>query len=60
MTLEMMFQEKFEEGYEIGVKQAKLETVGRLLEMGKFSLEDMAVWSGLPLEKVQELADMQS
>ena len=64
MTLEMMFQEKYEEGFEIGykigVEIAKLEIAGWLLQMGKFSLEDIAVWSGLPLEKVQEIADMQS
>ena len=71
MTLEMKFQEKYEEGFEsgretgigigaeIGAENANLETARRLLGMGKLSLEEVAAGSNLPLEKVQELADIQ-
>ena len=56
MTLEMMFQEKYEEGTE----NAKLETARKMLNSGEFSLEEVVVWSGLSLEKVQELAGKQT
>ena len=60
MTLQMKFQEKIEEGIEIGAEIAKLETARKMLDSGEFSLEAVAVWSGLPLEKVQEIAGKQS
>ena len=55
MTLQMHYQEKYEEG----IEYEKLETARRLIELGKLSLEDIAVGTGLPLEKVKEIADMQ-
>lgn len=55
MTLQMHYQEKYEEG----IEYEKLETARRLIELGKLSLEDIAVGTGLSLEKVKEIADMQ-
>ncbi len=42
---------KLERGYEASIKTAK-----RLLKMKKLSFEEIAVGSGLSVEKVQELA----
>ena len=42
---------KLEGGYEANIKTAK-----RLLKMKKLSFEEIAVGSGLSVEKVQELA----
>lgn len=36
----------------------KIETAKRLLKMGKFTIEDIAVGSGLSVEKVEELAGL--
>jgi len=36
----------------------KIETAKRLLKMGKFTIEDIAVGSGLTVEEVEELADL--
>lgn len=38
----------------------KIETAKRFLKMGKFSIEDIAVGSGLSVEEVEELASLQS
>lgn len=37
----------------------KIETARRLIEVGKFSFEDIAAGTGLPIEKIKELANMQ-
>ena len=55
MTLQMNYHEKYEEG----IEYEKLETARRLIELGKLSLEDIAAGTGLLLEKVKEIADMQ-
>ena len=55
MTLQMSYQEKYEEGME----HEKLETAKRLIRLGKFSLEDIAAGTALSLEKIKEIADMQ-
>ncbi|MEH2942232.1 hypothetical protein VSQ32_05000 [Lachnospiraceae bacterium KK002] len=39
---------------------AKVETAKRLLKMGKLTVEDIAVGSGLTVEEVEELAGFQS
>jgi len=51
MTLQMNYQEKYEQGVEQGNKQAAL----RMIEAGKLSPEDIALYSGLALEQVYEL-----
>ena len=51
MTLQMNYQEKYEQGIEQGNKQAAL----RMIEAGKLSYEEIAMYSGLTLEQVLEL-----
>ena len=46
----------FEETRNEGKYQEKIETAMRMIRRGKLSLEEIADYSGLPLEKVQELA----
>ena len=55
MTLQMSYQEKFEQGVEYGVEQEKTETALRMLEKGKLSVNEIAMYSGLTFEQVQEL-----
>ena len=55
MTLQMHYQEKFEEG----IEHEKEKTVSRLIELGKFSLEEIATITELPVERVKEIANMQ-
>jgi hypothetical protein len=51
MTLQMHYQEKYEQGIEQGNKQSAL----RMLEAGKLSSDEIAMYSGLTLEQVCEL-----
>ena len=51
MTLQMSYQEKFEQG----VEQEKIEAAIRMIEAGKLSVDEIAIYSGLPLEQVLEL-----
>ena len=44
------------EAFEDGVEQAKIETAKRFISMG-LTLEQIAKGTGLPLDKVQELAN---
>ena len=37
----------------------KIETARRLIDVGKFSLEDIAAGTGLPIDKVREIANLQ-
>lgn len=37
----------------------KIKTARRLIEIGKLSLEDIAAGTGLKIDKVKELADLQ-
>ena len=53
MTLQMRYQEKYEEGLEQGIRQSAL----RMLGSGKFSDEEVALYSGLPLEQVLEVKE---
>ena len=55
MTLQMNYQEKYEEG----IEYKKLETARRMIELGKLSMEDIAVGTGLSLGKVKEIANVQ-
>ncbi|MCM1180792.1 MAG: hypothetical protein NC347_11080 [Clostridium sp.] len=59
MTLQMNYQEKYEQGIEQGIEREKVETVRRLIEMNKFSLEDIAAGTGLSIEKVKEITKLQ-
>lgn len=37
----------------------KIETARRLINVGKFSLEDIATGTGLTIDKVREIANLQ-
>lgn len=37
----------------------KVETARRLIKVGKFSLEDIAAGTGLTIDKVKEIANLQ-
>ena len=39
-----------------GINKARIENAKAMLESGKLSMEDIATFSGLPIEKVRELA----
>ncbi len=55
MTLQMNYQEKYEQGIEKGVEQEKIESAMRMIEDGDLPLEKVAIYSGLTLEQVFEL-----
>ena len=51
MTLQMNYQEKYEQGVEQGSKQSAL----RMIKAGKLSLEEIALYSGLTIEQIHEI-----
>ncbi len=51
MTLQMNYQEKYEQG----VEQEKIDSAMRMIEDGGLPLEKVAMYSGLTLEQVLEL-----
>lgn len=51
MTLQMNYQEKYEQG----VEQEKVDSAKRMLEDGDLPLEKIAMYSGLTIEQVLEL-----
>lgn len=51
MTLQMSYQEKYEQG----VEQGKIDSAIRMIEDGDLPLEKIAMYSGLTLEQVLEL-----
>ncbi len=55
MTLQMNYQEKYEQGIEQGIKQGNQQSALRMIEAGKLSSEEIALYSGLTLEQVLEL-----
>lgn len=67
MTLQMHYQEKYEEGMEKGmeqgiergmergIEQEKRQAALRMLKAGRFSSEEIAEFSGLTAEQVEEL-----
>ena len=55
------WNEVFEErGIIKGTEQTKLDTALRMIAGGKLSFEEIASYTDLPLEKVQELAEGKS
>ena len=46
-----------EEGVERGIIMGKEENALRMIALGKFSLEDISLSTGLPLERIKELAE---
>lgn len=55
MTLQMNYREKYEQG----VEHEKVETARRLIELGRFSIEEIADVTELSVEKVKEIVELQ-
>lgn len=55
MTLQMNYQEKYEQGMAQGMEQEKKQSALRMIKANKFTSEEIALYSGLTLEKVLEL-----
>lgn len=51
MTLQMHYQEKYEQG----IEHEKINSAMRMIEDGDLPLEKIAMYSGLTLEQVLEL-----
>ena len=52
MTLQMHYQEKFEQGLERGREQSKRQFALRMIQDGELSLEKIAAYSGLTVDEV--------
>lgn len=48
-----------QEKYEQGIEHEKMETVRRLIELGRFSIEEIADVTQLSVEKVKEIDELQ-
>ena len=55
MTLQMNYQEKYEQGYDEGDRKRAISVSTRMIEANKLSSEEIASYSGLTLEQVLEL-----
>lgn len=55
MTLQMNYQEKYEQGYDEGDRKRALAVAMNMLQDGGLSLEKIAMYTGLTLEQVLEL-----
>lgn len=55
MTLQMNYQEKYEQGIAQGIAQGNKQSALRMIEAGKLSPEEIALYSGLTLEQVLAL-----
>ena len=55
MTLQMNYQEKYEQG----IDHETEKTARRLIELGRFSIEEIADVTELSVEKVKEIAELQ-
>ena len=55
MTLQMHYQEKYEQG----IEHEKEKTARRLIELGRFSIEEIADVTELSIEKIKEIAELQ-
>ena len=55
MTLQMHYQEKYEQGYDEGDRKRAISVALRMIEANKLSPEEIALYSGLDLEQVLEL-----
>ena len=59
-AMEDMRNESLQEGVKEGKKEEKRSTVLRMLEIGKYALEEIAEIAGLPLDEVKKLQAGQS
>ena len=55
MTLQMHYQEKYEQGIVQGIEQGNKRSALRMIEAGKLSPEEIAFYTNLSLEQVLEL-----
>ena len=55
MTLQMHYQEKYEEGMKYGMERGNIQSAKRMIEDGELSLEKIALYSDLTTEQVLEL-----
>lgn len=55
MTLQMNYQEKYEQGYDEGDRKRAITVAKRMIEANKLPSEEIALYSGLTLEQVNEL-----
>ena len=55
MTLQMHYQEKYEQGYNEGDRKRAVSVATKMLQDGEMPLEKIALYSGLTLEQVLEL-----
>lgn len=55
MTLQMNYQEKYEQGFDEGDRERAISVAMRMIEANKLSPEEIALYSGLTLEQVLEL-----
>ena len=49
-------QDGLEKGLEQGLQSSRIDTAKKMLSMGKFSYDDIAESTSLPIEKIKELA----
>ena len=59
-AMEDMRNESIKAGIKEGRKEEKKQTVLRMLELGKYALEEVATISGLPLDEVKKLQTKQN
>lgn len=57
MTLQMKYQEKYEQGIEQGIVKGNRQSALRMIQAEKFTLEEIALYSGLTLKEVVELEE---
>ena len=55
MTWEQEVQISYNNGVDDGIKQAKIETAKKMIESGKFSLEDISTFTSLTIEEIKNL-----
>ena len=53
MTLQMRYQEKYEQG----IEQSKRQVALKMLKKNQLSIEDISQYTGLTIEQVEELED---
>lgn len=58
--IEILMKQGFEQGIEQGIEQGKAGTASRMLNLKKFSIEEIADVTELPIERIRELAASQA
>lgn len=55
MNLELKLRDKYREGENAGKEVEKIESAKRMLADGKLSLNDIALYSSLPIDTIKQL-----